>query len=710
MPMTGHPDRTISIGAAAVLAVSGLFLVVSEIVSFQRHERAASENLQNLTQILERQLFHRFQSCDLALQRAAAAFREAENAGVVDLQRFNDEIREVQDVLPGRPDIRAADLDGTVRYGGNVDPAKPLSIAARRFFKETVAQDGLVFGLALKSRISQRWVIPVSRPLHTAGGKLAGVVYVNVEMNEVHANLQALKLGETGIASVLNARGEILVRSLDSLAREDEAPRLASHETRHALASGQRAAQFESVSPLDGVRRTLLTRQVGTYPLYVAVGLEPGEYMMPWYREVFAAALFWLLLAIGAVVFVRMHGRTQRLEAERLAALVEGQRHAEEASRSKSLFLANASHEIRTPLNGILGFAQIGSRIASTSPNIQRLFEQIVDSGKLLQGILNDVLDMSKIEAGKLQIQLEPTDLRGASQRAIELVKQVAVDKGLELQLIVDPSAPGEIATDPLRLQQILLNLLSNAVKFTDCGRVSLHLAGTDNQAFITIRDTGVGMSDEQLRRLFLAFEQADVSTSRKYGGTGLGLAISKRLAELMGGTIEASSTPAVGSTFCLKLPLDACATALVRSHMGEQESPAAAEEETVPGRLSGMRLLVVDDNSVNRLVMEAMLQLEGAEVELASDGIQAIERLRTSGGAAFDAVLLDVMMPGIDGYETARRIRMFLPELPLIAATAHAFPEELERCLQSGMVDRVVKPVSIDQLVVTVRRHAVKA
>lgn len=387
----------------------------------------------------------------------------------------------------------------------------------------------------------------------------------------------------------------------------------------------------------------------------------------------------------------------KRSEEVRLAAMVEQRteelRHArfeaEKASSAKSLFLANMSHEIRTPLNGVLGLAQIGLRERGVQPKARETFRRIVDSGRLLLRIINDILDFSKIEAGKLEVERVPFSPAAVIAEALRAMRPEADAKSLSLVSEVD-TLPPVCLGDPARLQQILLNLLSNAVKFTVHGGIRLSVARDGEDLVFRVIDSGIGIDTDDLRRLFEPFEQADSSTTRKYGGTGLGLTISARLAALMGGRLTAESRVGEGSVFILRLPLPESDAPL--------PEPAHSEIGRGERRLHGVRLLVAEDNEVNRLVIEAMLQGEGAEVVMADDGAQAVQAL--ADGLRVDAVLMDVQMPEMDGLEATRRIRARHPQLPVIGQTAHALKDEHARCLAAGMVATVNKPIEIEALV----------
>ena len=391
--------------------------------------------------------------------------------------------------------------------------------------------------------------------------------------------------------------------------------------------------------------------------------------------------------------------RLEQMVRERTAELEAARQEAERLSRIKSEFLANMSHEIRTPLNGVLGLAQIGLR--DHQGPARQIFEQINASGRLLLGVINDILDFSKIEAGKLRIELQPFDLKALLERAVNTVRERADDKGLTLRIDLDDSLPSACVSDTLRLEQVLLNLLSNAVKFTPKGVVCLSACAQDGRLMLAVTDTGIGMSAAQVERLFRPFEQADNSTTRRFGGTGLGLTISKRLVEMLGGEIRTHSEPGVGTRFEVWLPL----VTPVQTAVTE---PSGANAGSAPRvhRLEGLRVLVAEDNPVNQLVLGELLAIEGAQVTMCDSGSDALSQLQAQGRAAVDVVLMDIQMPGMDGYEATRLIRAFAPDLPVIGQTAHAMAEEHHKCRTAGMVDLVVKPIELEALVATVKRH----
>jgi signal transduction histidine kinase/DNA-binding NarL/FixJ family response regulator len=371
---------------------------------------------------------------------------------------------------------------------------------------------------------------------------------------------------------------------------------------------------------------------------------------------------------------------------------------AEAASMAKSSFLANMSHEVRTPLNAVLGLARIGLK-QNHGRKTAASFERILASGEHLLGVINDILDFSKIEAGKIEIDMQPMRPADIVAQIADLFAARAEEKGLMLESRCGAELPEWVSGDAVRIRQILSNLVSNAIKFTARGKVDLFAMCPDGEIWFVVRDEGIGLTPEEVSRLFRPFEQADSSTTRKYGGTGLGLAISMNLASLMGGSIQVASTPGQGSTFTLHLPLRRIAAPA-------DASPAAAVDEMVAA-LSGLRILAAEDVEVNRIILEDMLLEAGAVCTFAENGRVALERVMAAPDG-FDVVLMDVQMPEMDGYEATRRIHEIVPGLPIIGLTAYVMREERERCLKVGMADHVSKPVKYDELIAAIHRHVV--
>ncbi|RLJ16918.1 hypothetical protein DJ031_15760 [bacterium endosymbiont of Escarpia laminata] len=384
---------------------------------------------------------------------------------------------------------------------------------------------------------------------------------------------------------------------------------------------------------------------------------------------------------------------SERKAAER--AIMEKEK-AEATAQAKSQFLANMSHEIRTPLNGVLGLAKMGERENSLQQS-HELFQRIGTSGQHLLSVVNDILDFSKIDAGKLVVENQPFMLMTSVDNAANLIRSQAEEKHLLFHVDVADKLPPWVKGDALRLEQILVNMLSNSVKFTEQGEVSLRVTTQENSLLFRVSDTGIGMSENQLAQLFKPFEQADSSTTRRFGGTGLGLAISINLAKIMGGDIQATSRVGEGSEFILTMPFVPAV---------QVDEPNAPVTPTTGGRLQGVRLLAAEDVDINRLILEDLLMEEGAQVSFAENGLQALKQLEEQGVSSFDLVLMDVQMPVMDGYEATRRIQEMAPGLPVVGLTAHALEKERERCFAAGMVDHITKPIDPERLIATIQRH----
>jgi PAS domain S-box-containing protein len=375
-------------------------------------------------------------------------------------------------------------------------------------------------------------------------------------------------------------------------------------------------------------------------------------------------------------------------------ALAKARDDAEAASRAKSAFLANTSHEIRTPLNGLLGMARLARRPDLDEARRRQYLDQIVESSQTLAAVISDVLDLSKIEAGKLDLEQVAFDLHTLLGSLRDVYTTLADARGLGFALHVDAGVPPWVRGDPVRVRQILANFLSNALKFTARGEVSLHAIAHDGAALrFEVRDTGSGIAPDVQARLFQPFTQADQSTTRRFGGSGLGLSICLELATRMQGRVGVESVPGQGSCFWAELTLPDAPARDDASGFGALDGP----------QLAGTRVLMVEDNAVNMTIAVAMLEQWGVHVTQAGDGAQALAAVEQAARTErpFDLVLMDVQMPVMSGYEATRRLRA-QPErrpLPIIALTAAALTSEREQALACGMNGFLTKPIDAQRL-----------
>ena len=379
---------------------------------------------------------------------------------------------------------------------------------------------------------------------------------------------------------------------------------------------------------------------------------------------------------------------------------------AERANEAKSLFLATMSHEIRTPLNGIIGFT--GLLINTPLSETQKEYLQTIrNSSDILLHIINDVLDFSRIESGGVQIEAIRFSPERLMAETLEIHRHGALAKGLELSRLVDSSVPERVVGDVARIRQVLMNVVANAIKFTEAGSVRARVAAADGRLCFEVADTGIGFEPELVQQLFKPFQQADVSTTRRFGGTGLGLAICHRLLELMGGGISAESTPGEGAVFRFHVPL-----VVESSTAGAEKSPVSGSLESKPAEESGGRtILVAEDNAVNARLLKILLEKLGYRVLVAGNGLEAIETLAAEPGCS--AIFMDVRMPVMDGTEAVRRLRLgeageLGKTIPIIALTASVLPADQQACIDAGMDFYLTKPFRPEDLLTTLRKAGV--
>ncbi|MDP1525184.1 MAG: ATP-binding protein [Rhodocyclaceae bacterium] len=608
---------------------------------------------------------------------------------------------------------RVFDAEGNSLYNsGKVTPV--YSVADRAYFQAAKAapQQALHFSEAITGRQTFDPVVVIAKAIVNPQGRFLGVVVGALKMRYYSELFASLDVGKGGAMALRRAEDGALVARWPELQGQLNEKLRPDHPILRLMQSGQRRGALRMTAQADHQERLYVFDQLTNYPFVVFAGRATPDYLAEWRVTAMVSCSFVLLVLLGLAYTLRHHWQVRRQEMQTNRDLAAARDAAEAASRAKSTFLSNMSHELRTPMNGIIGMTGLALR-HTDDPHLRDQLSKIDQASQHLLAVVNDILDISKIEAERLVLERVDFRLGAVLENVLSMTGHKAAEKGVRLLLDLPAGLPAlTLVGDPFRLGQVLLNLVGNALKFTEQGTITLRAQQVESLADRVllrweVQDTGIGITPEDQQRLFRAFEQADGSMTRKYGGTGLGLAISKRLVEMMGGEIGVTSVVGQGSTFWFAVWIDK----ETRAHAVAPASTFSnhSADERLLDEYAGTRVLLVEDEPINQEVSRGLLEDCGMAVDVANDGVEAVALARQQ---RYALILMDMQLPNLNGVEATQQIRAdsLNSATPILAMTANAFEEDRQACLAAGMNDHLPKPIDPPHLYETLLRWLARA